>query len=53
MLNPEVFPTESDPMGRLVLPVTTRLVGCPTATSSDEHHLRIFWRKWNKMMEAV
>src|SRR5215469_10809062 len=21
--------------------------------NSDEHHLRIFWRKWNQMMEAV
>ena len=21
--------------------------------NSDEHHLRIFWRKWNQMMEAA
>ena len=21
--------------------------------NSDEHHLRIFWRKWNQMMEGV
>ena len=20
--------------------------------NSDEHHLRIFWRRWNKMMDA-